>query len=69
MGGGGKVRGWVRALGFLLQLLVQMGELDFQGFLLIINKGCIFVEWKLGEGLQSHAVLPTMGGWVPTISG
>lgn len=38
----------VQALGFFLQLCMEMGELDFQGFLLEVEEGCTFVVWRLG---------------------
>lgn len=37
----------LQALGFLLQLRIQMGELGFQGFLLKTEEGRAFVVWRL----------------------
>lgn len=47
------------ALGFLLQLPVQMGELGFQGVLLNIKEGRTFAGRRLGGGPHSQAV----GAW------
>ena len=60
----------VQALGFFLQLCMEMGELDFQGFLLEVEDGC-----GVETGVKGAPVPETKGRearkaeWVKSLCG